>query len=225
MTEGQEKATKAISFPEMRKEWRRISRTNGKARTFLLIEIIIYAIFCVIWFSFWIIAWITWLSENIIFDQFMNILWYAIEILSTLWIISIGLELINWINAEIKDYFKAYTRDRIRKYLLWTILLSAIISLWIVCLIIPWIIAAVRLKFTLYAVIDKWLDPVEAIKYSRNITKWHFREIIWFDLYLLFFNILWMLCIFIGLIWTIPMTQLATTKYYKILSESYKKEQ
>ena len=143
MTEGQAKATKAISFSEMRKEWRRISRTNGKARTFLLIEIIIYAIFCVIWFSFWIIAWITWLSENIIFDQFMNILWYAIEILSTLWIISIGLELINWINAEIKDYFKAYTRDRIRKYLLWTILLSAIISLWIVCLIIPWIIKIV----------------------------------------------------------------------------------
>lgn len=221
MAQKQTKANKEISFSEMRKEWWEISRTESKARTFLLIWLIIYGISYAIWIVFWILWWILWIYDSIIFDEFMRILWYVIEILSTLWIISISLDFINWIYAKVNDYFKAYTWDRIRKYFLWTILVSAITAVWFVFLIIPWMIAAVRLKFAIFSIIDKWLDPVEAIKYSRNITKWHFREIVWFDLYFLFFNFLWLLCIFIWLIRTIPMAQLATARYYRLLSEIY----
>jgi len=220
MTKEEIKTTKEISYSEMRKEWRKISRTNGKAWTFFLVWLIIYAISYAIWFTCGISAWIFWFSDSIIFDQFMNILWYTVEILSALWIISISLNIINWANSKVNDYFKSYTRDRIWKFFLWTLLVSALIVVWFMCLIIPWIIVAVRLKFTVFSIIDKWLDPVEAIKYSRTITKWHFREIVWFDLYFFLFNILWMLCLLIWLIWTIPMYQLATARYYKLLSEN-----
>ncbi len=202
----------------MRKEWRKISRTNGKAGTFLLISLIVFLIYFGIWILDNVLCEILWIEwDNLIPNFITNIL----SIIFSIWILSFTIDLINWIDAKVKNFWDWMTRDRIRKGVLWAILTSIFIILWFLILIIPWIIVSVRLTFVLYAVIDKWLDPIEAIKYSRNITKWHFREIVWFNLYFLFFNIIGMLCLLIWLIRTWPMTQLATARYYKLLSEIY----
>lgn len=202
----------------MRKEWRKISRWKSKARTFLLITLIIYWISFILWIIDGIVCDILWIEwDSIIPNLVTNILW----IIFSIWILSFTLDLINWIDAKVKNFWAGITRDRTRKWVLWAILTWILVVLWFLALIIPGIIVSVRLTFVLYAVIDKWLDPTEAIKYSWNITKWHFREIIWFNFYFLFFNILWMLCLIIWLIRTWPMTQLATARYYKLLSEIY----
>jgi len=218
MTKKETKTTKEISFSEMRKEWRKISRTQGKAGMFLLITLLIYLIFFGIWIIDWIlweILWIEW--ESVIPNFVTNI----ISIIFSIWILAFTLDLINWIDAKIKNFWEWMTRDRIWKGVLCSILTSIFTIIWFILLIIPWIIIWVRLMFVLYAIIDKWLDPIEAIKYSWNITKWHFREIIWFEFYFLFFNIIWMLCLIVWLIRTWPMSQLATARYYKLLSEIY----
>lgn len=218
MTKKETKTTKEISFSEMRKEWWKLSRTQGKAGTFLLITLLIYLIFFGIWIVDGILCEIFWIEwESIIPDFIVDI----ISIIFSIWFLAFTLDIINWIDARIKNFWEGMTWDRIWKGVLCSFLQSIFIILWILCLIIPGIFVSVRLIFALYAVIDKWLDPVEAIKYSWNITKWHFREIIWFEFYFLFFNILWMLCFIVWLIRTWPMTQLATARYYKLLSEIY----
>lgn len=216
--ESAKTSTQEISFSEMRKEWWKISWTNGKAWTFLVIWLIIFGITFGIWLFDGLLCamlWIEW--DSLLPDLVYNV----ISIIFSIWLIAFWFDLINWIDAKVKDYWNWLTRDRIWRGVLCSILSWVFIGLWILLFVIPWIIISVRLKFVIFAVIDKWLDPVEAIKYSREITKWHFREIIGFDFYFLFYNILWMLCLFIWLIRTWPMTQLAMTRYYKLLSETY----
>ena len=222
MTRKETKTNKKISFSEMRKEWRRISRKDGKARTFLVISLIIFIIFLGIWIIDSILGEMLWTDGEPIIPNFV------INIISTImsiWTLAFTLDLINWIDAKIKNFWNGMTRDRIWKGILCSILTTIFIIVWLILLIIPWIIVSVRLKFALYAIIDKWLDPIEAIKYSWNITKWHFREIIWFEFYFLFFNIIWMLCLIVWLIRTWPMAQLATARYYKLLSEIYEEKE
>lgn len=213
---------KEISFSEMRKEWWKISWTNQKALTFLAISLIIFGIT----FGIWLLDGILCYALGIEWDSLLPSLVYnVISIIFSIWLLAFWFELINWRDVKVKDYWKWLTRDRIWKWVLGSMLAWVFVALGLLLFIIPWIIISVRLKFIIFAIIDKWLDPVEAVKYSRNITKWHFWEIIGFDFYFLFFNIIWMLCLIVWLIRTWPMTQLATTRYYKVLSAMYDNNQ
>lgn len=218
MTQKQTKTNKEISFSEMRKEWWEISRTNGKAWTFLLISLIIFGIFFGIWVIDVLLGELIWTNKESVIPNFVT---NIISITLSIWTLAFTLDLINWIDAKIKNFWDGMTRDRIWKGVVASILSGLLILAWLVLFIIPGIIISVRLIFVLYAVIDKWLDPIQALEYSWKITKWHFREIIWFEFYFLFFNIVWMLCLIVWLIRTWPMTQLATARYYKLLSEIY----
>lgn len=94
----------------------------------------------------------------------------------------------------------------------------------ILLLIVPGIIIMTRLCFTPFAVVDKGLG-FDAIKYSWKITKGHFWDIIVFGLYFFFWNIVGLLCLGIGVIWTSTMSQIAFTKFYYELSEAYDNQQ
>lgn len=218
MTQKQTKTNKEISFSEMRKEWWEISRTYGKAWTFLLISLIIFGIFFGVWVIDVLLGELIWTNGESVIPNFVT---NIISITLSIWTLAFTLDLINWIDAKIKNFWDGMTRDRIWKGVVASILSGLLILAWLVLFIIPGIIISVRLMFVLYAVIDKWLDPIQALEYSWKITKWHFREIIWFEFYFLFFNIVWMLCLIVWLIRTWPMTQLATARYYKLLSEIY----
>ena len=207
-----------IVFSEIRKEWWNISRKYGRALQYLIIYLIISGIYLWLWLLDYALCYILWIQwDTLIPDLFTKILW----IIFSIWLLWFTFDLIKWVDAKIKNFWKAMNRDTIWRWVLWMILYGTFVALWCILFIIPWIIVAVRLKFTLYAVLDKWMDPTEAIKYSWNITKWHFREIVRFDIYLSFFNIIWMLCLIVWLVWTVPMTQLAMARYYLSLSEMY----
>ena len=200
----------------MRKEGWKISWTYQKGPYYLLIWLLICWIFLLIWLLDGIISIALWV-DSLVPSLVTNIL----SIIFSIWVLAYTFDLLNWIDAKIKNFWKWMTRNRIRSGVLWSILTCIFIWIWFILLIIPWIIVSVRLLFVLYAIVDKWLDPIEAIQYSWNITKWHFREIIWFELYFLFYNLIGILCLWIWLIRTWAMTQLATARYYKTLSELY----
>ncbi len=221
VTKENNQEKKVIRFSDIRKEWWKISRTNWKARQYFLIYLIIFGIFLWVWLLDRLLCYIIWIEwDSLIPDIFYNIL----SQIFALWTLAFSFALIRWIDAKVGTFWNSLTRDRIWKWVLWMILYWTFIGIWFIFLIIPWIILSVRLRFLLCAVIDKEMDPLEAIKYSWNITKWHFREIVRFDIYFWFFNLLWMLCLFIWLVWTIPMTQLAMVRYYMSLCELYESQ-
>lgn len=80
-----------------------------------------------------------------------------------------------------------------------------------------------RLYFSLYALAEHNCSPWKAITRSWKITKGHFWNYVWFNIYFGFFNVLWALCLGLGLVRTIPMQGFASIYYYYQLSQLYDK--
>ena len=79
---------------------------------------------------------------------------------------------------------------------------------------------AIRYQFYRYAVIDYPGFRSKAIfKKSGEITKGHFWKLVVFNLVLALMNLVGLLCLGVGLIITIPVSKLASTKVYEILKQ------
>ncbi len=65
----------------------------------------------------------------------------------------------------------------------------------------------------------------EMIKHSRNITKGKVWRIFIVEFLAGLTNILGVLTLGIGLLWTIPLTLIATAKIYQDVDKEYKKEE
>jgi len=207
------------------------------AGKFLVIYLIIVWICAVMWVvDFWL-SYFLWFN---LWDwKSLNLFGNFADLVLGIWLLWFSLNIANWLYQKVDNFFDEITWRRIWKLFLWTLimylvitvcllLLSAFGSLWKVAfwitfwiLIIISILFVVRFKFFVYAIIDKWYWPIAALQYSWNITKWHFWEIIWVDLYILLINILWLLCLVVGLIWTSAMTNIILAKYYRLLSNMY----
>lgn len=205
---------------------------------FFVIYLIIFWIALVAWILDSLLSNLAWLDPEYSLNVFSDI----VSILFSIWLLWFSFNVAKWLVQKVKDVFNEITWDRFWKilcitiviwFVVWLTAIPLIISLlqeswvivplfilWII-LVLFWTFLVIRLKFAQYVVIDKWFWPKEALIYSRNITKWHFWEVILFDLYFVAINILWMLCLLVGLIWTTSMISLATAKYYHVLSEIY----
>jgi len=104
--------------------------------------------------------------------------------------------------------------------------LAAIIGL--ILLIVPGVIIGLMFMFSTFIVIDRELGPIEAMKESYRITsgntyritsgyKWRLYGLL---LVLVLINLLGLLALIVGLLATIPITMLALTHAYRVLSGS-----
>lgn len=84
-------------------------------------------------------------------------------------------------------------------------------------------ILTIRFSFVSQAIVDKNIGVIDGFKYSWKITKGHFWSLIWFHLYFLLWNILGLLCLIIGMLWTATMRNIAFSKLYLELSEQAEK--
>ena len=91
-------------------------------------------------------------------------------------------------------------------------------------LIIPGIIFAVRLMFVTYIAAEKQMAPMEALRESKRITKGYRWKIFGFLLVLGLINILGFLCLIVGVLYTAPLTAIATGLLYKKLSSQTEAE-
>ncbi len=99
--------------------------------------------------------------------------------------------------------------------------LSAIIYvIGFVFLIIPGVIAAVRLNFFGFAVIEEGLSAVDSLKRSWAITKGRFWEIFFLGLVLGLVNVLGLIALGVGLLVTVPLTLVTTAYVYDRLKSA-----
>ena len=98
------------------------------------------------------------------------------------------------------------------------ILVMIIIFVGLLLLVVPGVIAALGLCFVLYLVIDRGAGPINALQESWRITKGSKWQL--FLLFLVFFglNLLGLLLLVVGILVTFPVTLLALTHAYRILS-------
>lgn len=184
------------------------------------------------YFVIWLITWAfsmiasffdSWLSALIWMQEWtsLNIFNNIVSIILWVWLLWFSFNIAKWLAQKVDNLFHEITWDRIWKTFVWSLLFALIMLGGLLLLIIPWIIFSTRFSFFAYAIIDKWYWPVDALKYSWRITKWHFWEIVWFWLYFCLINMLWLLCLIIGILWTSAMTNMAMARYYRLLSNIY----
>lgn len=99
-----------------------------------------------------------------------------------------------------------------------TILQSVIVLIGLVLLIVPGIIASLILSMTQLSVVDKTLNPIEALKESYRLTKGHLWQLFLFMLVLVLMNLVGLLALVVGLLVTLPVSLIAVAHVYKKLT-------
>lgn len=155
-------------------------------------------------------------NQNGIFSPIVTVIFWILGIIVSMGLIKISLMLHDSKKPIYKDLF-LYDPEYFWRYVATTFLAGFIIIGGLILLIIPGIIFAVRLKFAGYLVIDKKMNPFEAIKESWKITKGSAWNILLFELLVLLLNIAGILALVAGLLVTIPLTTLASVYVYKKL--------
>ena len=105
------------------------------------------------------------------------------------------------------------------KYLIASLLYYMLIFAGFLLLVIPGIYLAIKYGFYGYLIVDEDLDPLEAFKMSARMTDGIKLELFFYHILLFFINILGLLCFFVGVYISWPVTRLALAHVYLDLKE------
>lgn len=118
------------------------------------------------------------------------------------------------------DYLIAGFRKNYLNIVLANLLMVALIGIGVILLIIPGIIIACRLTFTPYLVMDRGLDPIQAVEESWRMTRGHGWTIFFMGFVSLFIFIAGFICLFFGVIVSAMWVKSAfATLYQSVLIE------
>jgi len=120
---------------------------------------------------------------------------------------------------EIRDMFSGF--ENYLNVVLANILTGFLIGIGFFFLIIPGIIVACRLAFVRYLVIDRQLDPIEAIKASWRMTKGHAWTIFFMGLLAIPIALTGIICLGVGIIFSIMWIRCAFATLYYSVSQDY----
>ena len=138
--------------------------------------------------------------------------------LLTIGILKIAFELSYNRNAEILDIFK--NGKLLLPYFVANIIYGFIFAIGIILLIVPGIIWAVQFCFYPLLIIDKNLNPIEALKASSRLTHGYKWQLFNFFLVLIMINIAGFILLGIGLLVTVPVSLFAYIYLYRELARA-----
>jgi len=128
-------------------------------------------------------------------------------------LITIGLKYCDSQSPQIEDLF---VNSRLFfRFFGATIVYGLVIMIGLLLLIIPGIILMIRLSFYSYLIVDKNVPAIESLKQSFALTKGEGWSLFVWGCLVVLVNLLGVLCLLIGLLWTIPTTMLAATFVYR----------
>jgi uncharacterized membrane protein len=121
-------------------------------------------------------------------------------------------------NPDTVDLSALWHPQPFWKYLGASILYGLTLVAGLILLIVPGIIFALMFMFTTFIVIDREPGPIEAMKESNRITYGHKWSLLGFTLVLVLINLLGVIALVVGLLVSIPVSSLAVTHAYRVLS-------
>ncbi len=153
-------------------------------------------------------------AVSVIFNIIYIILAYIVQ----MGMMGISLKLCDGQPAKVSDLF-AYV-NKFLKYIAASILYGLIVLGGTILLIVPGIIWGIQFGFYGYAIVDKDIGPVNALKQSSRMTynaKW---DLAIFGLLVFLINLLGILCLLLGLFATLPATMIASAFVFRQLEKS-----
>lgn len=139
----------------------------------------------------------------------------TIQLIIDLGIIKIALKMVDGTKAGLEDLFS--NANLLFGYFLAWLIYALMVLGGLILFIVPGIIWAIKFQFYPYFIIEKKLDPVEALKKSAFITKGAKWDLFVFGLLLVVINILGLLALVVGLFAAVPTTIVAHAFVYRKL--------
>lgn len=118
---------------------------------------------------------------------------------------------------DVKDTFSTF--DNYLNVVLANLLVSAIIGIGFILLVVPGVILACRLAFVRYLVMDKKMEPVEAVEESWRMTRGHANSIFFMGLLAFGIVIAGAICFGVGIIPAYMWVRCAFASMYFAVSE------
>ncbi|GAB6280254.1 MAG: hypothetical protein STSR0007_03140 [Thermovirga sp.] len=151
-----------------------------------------------------------WISVSAMFLRGVNWLWRVLALMAVVLICLSFRDRGSFDFRRTEQYYPLLV-----PYLLGSLLFSAIMLVGMILLVAPGVWFAVKYQFMPYLIIDKGMEPIEALKAAGEITKGF-----WLDLFLLLLciagiNFLGAIAFGLGLLLTIPVTFLAHAWVYR----------
>ena len=103
-------------------------------------------------------------------------------------------------------------------YIVASVLSGAFIVFGMLLLVIPGIIFYVKLMFYAYSIADRSGGIMNSLQESWALTAGKKWDLFMFTIYLGLINLLGLLCVGVGLLWTLPMWWMATAHVYRQLA-------
>jgi len=156
-----------------------------------------------------------WFEIPILLFILVGIAFWIVNNILSLGVIAIVLKFAKGEKPVIQDLFSK--KHLFFKYIFSNILVVILTLVGFLFFIIPGIILAIRMQFYIYFIVEKEVGPIEAIKKSWNLTKGSFWNLFLFGLLSGGVQILGVLVLLIGLVFTTPTVWIARAIVYEKL--------
>lgn len=154
-------------------------------------------------------------TGSIVYQVITTIIQQLVSIFLSLGVVRFGLNLLKGESPEIGTLFSQ--SDKFLTALAATILFGLMAIAGFILFILPGIFIIIRFGYYMQAIVEKNLNPIDALKYSWNLTRSNFWAV--FGLGFVNFLIILVGCLpcFLGLIIAVPFTWLASLVSYRYL--------
>lgn len=161
------------------------------------------------------------LQENLVDQWFLYTLvsivfWIIAEIVG-MGVIRINLSFVDGKKPKFSDLFILNWRQLLN-YILGSFLVGLTVLGGMILLIVPGIIFALKLQYTTYLIVDKNIGPIEAYKKSWQMTKGQVWHLFLLALTFIGINLVGLLLLVVGLLFSAPLSMVAATSVYRKLS-------
>lgn len=126
--------------------------------------------------------------------------------------------ILNQYKGNALNYWQPFTINLFLKYFIMTVLIVFFIAVGFLLLVIPGIIVIVRLSQSWFLLIDKDIDPIDAMKRSWEMTKGNGWNIFLYFVACVLIIILGIICLIVGILVAMPVIWLASGYIYTFLS-------
>lgn len=148
----------------------------------------------------------------------LGLVFFLVKSFIDIGVIKVSLSFVDGLTSKYEDLFKGM--PLFLKYLGAILIFIVLVAIGLVLLIVPGIIVGIRLMFFGALIVDKGLDPVEALKRSFAMTKGKTWDLFLFTLLILVINLAGLICLGVGLIITLPLTSIALMDIYRKIDKA-----
>ncbi len=153
----------------------------------------------------------------------VNLLVMIVGLVLQMGVIKICLKFCSGIPGELSDLLSCF--PLFFRFLIGQFLYNLLIMLGFFLLVVPGIYWAIKYQLFSYLIVEEGMGPVEAMEKSGQITRGAKWDLFVFAILLGLINLAGLLCLYIGLLVTIPVSMIAMAHMYKTLRWRYESEQ